>query len=168
MAVGTMYATLSPLIQASLSPVFLLSAVGTTLLIIDTRLNRIVDRCRTLEAMLVATARRDLRTENELQFYLQRAGRVRWAAFFCTFAALILAIVVVTLFIDAQTQMKLAHVVEVLFTAAVLFLVIGLVLYMQDVFQVDRALDFTRSRLADIRAVPIPQVDADVSATTKT
>jgi len=168
MAVGTMDATLSPLIQASLSPVFLLSAVGTTLLIIDTRLNSIVDRCRTLEAMLVATARRDLGTKSELQFYLQRAGRVRWATFFCTFAALILAVVVVTLFIDAQTQMKLARLVEGLFTAAVLFLVNGPVLYMQDVFQMDRERDFTQSRPGDVRAFPLSQTGSDVAARPKT
>ena len=149
MSVETMHVTLSPLIQASLSPVFLLSAIGTTLLIIDTRLNRIVDRCRTLETAMSASTPCDMHTENELLFYLSRASRVRWATFFCTCAALTLALVVVTLFVDAQTSLSLSYVVEVLFTCAVTFFVLGLVLYLQDVLLVNRALDFTRARVAE-------------------
>jgi hypothetical protein len=166
MPTGTIHSTISPVIQASLSPVFLLSAIGTSLLIIDTRLNRIVDRCRVLEAGLTASPGRDERSEDELLFYLGRANRVRWATVFCTIAALTLAFVVVALFIDAQTTFELALVVEVLFTCAVLFLVVGLVLYLQDVLMVHRALEFTRGRVADAQAGGRPgRHDAEMPAT---
>ncbi len=161
MTSGTIYSTVSPLIAASLSPVFLLSAIGTTLLIIDTRLNRIVDRCRTLETSLRSPTDQDIRLEEELLFYLSRANRIRWAAFSCTVASLFLALAVIALFLDAQTKMHLTPVVETLFVCAVLFLVTGLVLYMLDVLLVNRALDFTRGRMMDARAAAKARLDAE-------
>jgi hypothetical protein len=166
MAAGTTYATLSPLIEASLSPVFLLSAIGTTLLIIDTRLNRIVDRCRMLETSLMSPTDQDTRLEEELLFYLARANRIRWSVFSCTLAALALALVVVTLFLDAQTKVQLTPVVETLFVCAVLFLVTGLVLYMLDVLQVNRALDFTRGRMIDAKTAANARLDAETTMVT--
>jgi hypothetical protein len=168
MATGTMYSTLSPLIAASLSPVFLLSAIGTTLLIIDSRLNRIVDRCRMLEVALVSPTGQDTRLEEELLFYLSRAKQIRWAVFSCTLAALSLALVVVALFLDAQTKIQLSALVETLFVCAVLFLVAGLVLYMLDVLQVNRALDFTRGRMMDAKAAAGAQLVAGTTLVTDT
>ncbi|MFN7595368.1 MAG: DUF2721 domain-containing protein [Cereibacter sp.] len=168
MSTGTMYSTLSPLIAASLSPVFLLSAIGTTLLIIDTRLNRIVARCRMLETSLRSPTDQDIRLEEELLFYLARANRIRWAVFSCTVASLFLALAVITLFLDAQTKVQLTPAVETLFVCAVLFLVTGLVLYMLDVLLVNRALDFTRSRMTDARAAAKAQPDAGKTLATRT
>lgn len=147
MAIGTFHSSLSPLIQASLSPVFMLTAISATLAVIDTRQNRIVDRARLLEAQILARTDQGARTEAELKFYLRRSRHMGWAAVMCILSALSVAAAVVTLFIDAQTPFTLAILIEGTFTCAVLFFVLALMIYLRDVFLVNRAMSFVYERL---------------------
>ncbi len=64
--------TASTLIQASLSPVFLLTAVAATLSVIDTRQNRIVDRARMLER-ICGRGRGKAEARRQIAFYVERA-----------------------------------------------------------------------------------------------
>lgn len=147
MALDRYYETLSPLIEASLSPVFLLSAIGVTLSVIDTRQSRIVDRVRAMEALPPAIPSEIELWEEEVAFYLARARRIGWAASLCITSALCVAIVVVTLLVDAQTETRLALVVEVTFTLAVLFYGLALVLFLRDIMQVNHGLAYIHRRV---------------------
>jgi hypothetical protein len=135
------------LIQASLSPVFLLTAIAATLAVVDTRQNRIVDRIRLLEAHVLAQAGSDDFAMEELDFYLARTRRIGHAAMSCALAALCVAASVVSLFIDAQTEVQLAPLIEAIFSAAVILYAIALMIYLRDVFAVNRGMQFIGRRL---------------------
>lgn len=145
----TLHSTVSTLIQASLSPVFLLSAIAATLVVIDTRMSRIVDRARFLEQQIIARAAASDSFEAEIEFYLKRARQVGWATVACILSSLFVAISVVVLFVDAQITAVLTPLVEGAFTGAVLLYVVALVIYLRDVFRVTHALTFTHQRVAD-------------------
>jgi hypothetical protein len=146
--------SLSPLIEASLSPVFLLSAIAVTLTVIDTQQNRIVDRVRLLEGLLSndpASIRDGL---EEVGFYIRRVRRIGVAASLCILSAICVAAVVIMLLIDAQTAVSLALPVEVCFAAAVLFYGVALVLFLHDMRQVNRGLAYVERRIAAARPDP--------------
>jgi hypothetical protein len=147
MAFDRYYQTISPLIEASLSPVFLLSAIGVTLSVIDNRQNRIVDRLRQMETQILVRPVDSELWEEESAFYLERARRIGWAAALCIISALAVALSVVTLLLDAQTEVRLAILVEVAFTLAVTLYGMALVLFLGDVLQVNRGLAYVHRRV---------------------
>ncbi|MCA3449996.1 MAG: DUF2721 domain-containing protein [Rhodobacter sp.] len=142
-----LHETASALIQTSLAPVFLLSVIATTLTVIDTRQNRIVDRARALEAHLRAKTASLEELEEEIDFYVRRARQIGWAAAACTLSGLGVALAVVMLFVDAQITLPLTPGVEAVFTIAVMLYVVSLVIYLRDVFMVTRGITFVRERL---------------------
>jgi hypothetical protein len=139
--------TLSPLIQAALAPVFLLSAIGVTLSVIDTRQNRIVDRVRALEKQVTERPDTTPDWEVEITFYLRRARQIGQAAALGILSAISVAVVVVALLADAQTEVSLSLLVEVAFTAAILFYGLSLLLFLRDVLQVNQGLAFVEARI---------------------
>jgi Protein of unknown function (DUF2721) len=140
----------SELIKASLAPIFLLTAFGATLTVIDARLNRITDQVRALEQENGPDEEAFMRHKNEIASLLARAGDVGWAAAYCIISALLVAAVVVMMFIDLQVRMSLAHYVAATFTAAVVIYALSLVIYLRDVIRVNRQM--TRNRAAIVSA----------------
>lgn len=145
---AVLHETLSALIQSSLAPVFLLAANASTLILIDNRQNRIVDRLRLLEAQVLSQGGTSSRIEEEVAFYLARVRRVGRAAAACTLTGLGIALAVVLLFVDAQVAMSLSVFVEATFTLAVLAYVAALAIYLQDVFAVNDGLVFVQGSIA--------------------
>lgn len=151
-----MYSTISPLIQSALTPVFMLSAIGMTLAVIDTRLNRVVDRIRVLEDRISADPRRALHLAHQINFFMLRAGRITIAASLCTLASVFVALSIVGLFVDGLIATSLTLPVEAAFTCAVLSYCAALLIYLRDVMMVNHGLGFIANRVADA-------VDADKS-----
>ncbi|MCF1707711.1 DUF2721 domain-containing protein [Tabrizicola sp. J26] len=141
-----LHSTISPLIQAALAPVFLLTAIGATLAVVDTRQNRIVDRIRVIEAQMTAHNLSTTEGMEELDFYLARTRRIGWAAMCCTLSGISVALVVVLLFIDVQTAVSLAPLIEIIFSAAVLFYAAAMSIYLHDVLEVNRGMRYVTSR----------------------
>jgi hypothetical protein len=146
-------AGVSSLIQTALAPMFLLSAIGTTLSVIDTRLNRIVDRARDLETRIIEHPEHSAALRTEADYFLARAQQIAWAVALCTTTALAVAAVVILIFVDLQTTAGMALYVEIVFTAAVVLYVGALLIYLRDVFLVGRGLEFVRSRLPETGSV---------------
>jgi len=144
---ATLHATVSGLIQSALAPVFLLTANASTLILIDTRQNRIVDRLRILEAQALSQGGVAPQIDREVAFYMARARRVGRAAAACTLSALGIALAVVGLFVDAQIAVPLSAVVEGTFTFALLAYVAALAIYLRDVFAVNDGIVFTQANI---------------------
>ena len=89
------------LIQSSVAPVFLLSGVAATLGVLTNRLSRIVDRARTLEEHLESHPGRGPQLLGDLRVLARRANYINVAISLATIAALLVALVVVTLFANA-------------------------------------------------------------------
>jgi Protein of unknown function (DUF2721) len=136
------------LIQTALAPVFLLTAIGATLSVIDNRLNRIVDRARELDAQIADNPASSTHIRAEADHFVSRARSMTNAVMLCTLTALTVACVVVLIFIDLQTRVDLSLAVELVFTLAVLLYVGALALYLRDAFQVRIGLEYVQKRLS--------------------
>lgn len=133
---GTMDSvTIAHVIQLAVAPVFLLTGVGSLLSVMTNRLGRVIDRARSLEvryADLQAAPRS--KAEHELKMLAERARFASWAINFCTVAALLVCVVVATLFVDAFLGTHLRWLVGGLFTAAMVALIGGLVCFLREVY----------------------------------
>jgi hypothetical protein len=110
------------LIQSSVAPVFLLSGVAATLGVLTNRLSRIVDRARTLEEQLEGHPGRGPQLHGDLRVLARRANYINVAISLATIAALLVALVVVTLFANALMGSELAIVIALLFVGAMVCL----------------------------------------------
>ncbi len=110
------------LVQSSVAPVFLLSGVAATLAVLSNRLARVVDRARVLEARLEAhpSDRRPLQAD--IGVLARRARYIYTAMSMCAIAALLVALVVVTLFANAFLGVSLEGTIALLFVGAMVCL----------------------------------------------
>ena len=110
------------LIQSSVAPVFLLSGVAATLSVLTNRLSRIVDRARTLEGQLESHPGKAPKLHGDLKVLARRANFINVAISLCAIAALLVALVVVTLFANAFLGQELGIVIALLFVGAMVCL----------------------------------------------
>jgi len=110
------------LIQSSVAPVFLLSGVAASLGVLTNRLSRIVDRARVLEAQLESHPDQTAHLHSDLAVLERRAHYINVAISLCTIAALLVALVVVTLFANAFLGSELSIVIALLFVGAMVCL----------------------------------------------
>lgn len=121
-------------IQLAVAPVFLLTGIGAILSVLINRLGRVVDRYRALEKLpadLADAAQAAARAEmNRLS---RRARMVHWAIGFCTSSALLVCIVIATLFIGSVTGVQTPVIIATLFILAMLALVAGLLFFLREI-----------------------------------
>ncbi|HEY0767984.1 MAG TPA: DUF2721 domain-containing protein [Steroidobacteraceae bacterium] len=110
------------LIQAAIAPVFLFSGVAATLGVLTNRLARIVDRARKLEQQLEGHPGSAQHLHADLAVLARRARYINVAISLCAIAALLVALVVVTLFANAFLGSRLALTIALLFVGAMLCL----------------------------------------------
>jgi len=126
--------TIASIIQLSVAPVFLLAGIAGILNVLAARLARIVDRARMLEVD-VPTAEAEVQKAEirELAILDRRMTMCHWAIGLCTFAALLVCIVVAVLFIAVLSELHFAVTVSLLFIAAMLSVTMGLLLFLGEV-----------------------------------
>jgi hypothetical protein len=127
--------SLLPIIQASTTPVILISGLGLLLLTMTNRMGRIIDRTRVYAAQLrqaEATERQQLEIQLELTW--RRAKIVRLSLTFATSSMLASAALVIAIFLGATLRVDLAPLMLVLFLAAIALLVAALVTFLRDIF----------------------------------
>jgi Protein of unknown function (DUF2721) len=110
------------LVQSSIAPVFLFTGVAATLGVLTNRLARIVDRARTLEERLEGHPGSAQHLHADLAVLARRARYINFAISLCALAALLVALVVVTLFANAFLGSELSVVIAVLFVGAMVCL----------------------------------------------
>ncbi len=102
-------------IQLAVAPVFLLSAVGVFLTVLTNRLARIIDRARLLERSLAEPEESHV----ELRDLAKRARMIQIAIALSTVCALLICLVIVTLFAGVALSRDLSRLI-------VIFFVVGL------------------------------------------
>jgi hypothetical protein len=114
------------IIQLAIAPVFLLTGVGTNMLVLTNRLARIIDRTRSLEERLDEAAESSARQHQmrlaELEILFRRAKKINRAIFLSTSCALLICMVVAGLFIADAMNLRLASVIAGFFVLAMLSL----------------------------------------------
>lgn len=120
-------------IQLALAPVFLLTGIAGLLNVMTTRLSRIIDRGRALtEGSLGASLPRES-VALEVQSLERRRRSTSVAITACTTGALLLCLVIATLFFEVLLNAPVNWLIGALFTAATLALVIGLACFLHEV-----------------------------------
>jgi hypothetical protein len=121
------------LIQSSVAPVFLLSGVAASLGVLTNRLSRIVDRARQLENRLESHPGLAPQLHADLAVLARRAHYINVAISLCTIAALLVALVVVTLFANAFLASELGIVIALLFVGAMVCLSAAFIVFFIEV-----------------------------------
>lgn len=121
-------------IQLAVAPVFLLTGVGAILSVLVNRLGRVVDRFRVLEQSLPAVKELALASvQIEMANLTQRARMIHWAIGLCTGCALLVCLVIATLFVGSITNVEMPAVIAIQFILAMLALVAGLVFFLREI-----------------------------------
>jgi hypothetical protein len=134
-------------IQLSLGPVFLLNGLGVLLAMLTSRLARIVDRARVLEARLpTAAAEEATEIHRVLGVTSRRARLMNRAITLGTMAALMVSLVVVLLFATAFIRFPFGATIALVFIVAMLALVGALWCFLIEVRVAPAALRIGPSR----------------------
>lgn len=130
--------TVAHVIQLAVAPVFLLTGVGAILAVLINRLARVVDRFRVLERRLPeislaeAPANKTAQ-QTEMQILSRRARLIHWAISLCTICALFVCVVIATLFVGSVVGVDLSGAIALLFIAAMLALIAGLLSFLREI-----------------------------------
>jgi uncharacterized membrane protein (DUF485 family) len=139
-------ADVAHVIQLAIAPVFLLTAVGTLLSVLSTRLARIVDRGRVLrDRMAGHTKEEQERAGRELRLLFRRRRRVNLAITCGVSAALFVCLLIIAAFAGAFLHANVSFGVAGLFVLAMLSLVVALVTFLSEVFLAVQSVDLDRS-----------------------
>jgi hypothetical protein len=123
------------LIQLAVAPVFLLTAVGTIIGVLTTRLGRAVDRSRALEERL-----RQLQPEGqkavraELEVLGRRVRLVYGSIVLAVLCALFVGLLIAVAFVDAFIDIDLSKFIGMLFIAAMLAFILALMVFLREIF----------------------------------
>lgn len=133
-------------IQLALVPAFLLTAVGALLNVMTGRLARIIDRGRHLTespAAAVLISRESIRVE--LSQLERRRALASAAITACTLSALLICLVIATLFIEVILAIPLKGIVALIFTGTTLALIGGLGFFLMEVRLATRSIRIRRA-----------------------
>ncbi len=125
--------TVAHVIQLAVAPVFLLTGVGTILHVMTSRLSRIIDRFRVLQG--VTPNALDLATrQHEMKILARRERVIYWAISLSTLCALLICVVIATLFIGSALGVQMTSLIAFLFIAAMLALIVGLLAMLFEIY----------------------------------
>ncbi|MBC7514271.1 MAG: DUF2721 domain-containing protein [Herminiimonas sp.] len=122
-------------IQLAIAPVFLLTGVGTNLMVLTNRLARIIDRSRVLEDRLESgTVSNTGRPRDELMSLYARTHLINRAITLSTTCALLVCITIAALFVGDSLALELSKFIASLFILAMLALIGSFVYLLREIF----------------------------------
>jgi hypothetical protein len=121
-------------IQLSVAPVFLLAGVGALVNAMSTRLGRVVDRARGLEAELpAADPGRESRIHEELLTISVRARLIGRAIALAVLCALLVTVLLIVAFVDAFVGADLSFLLATIFVAALASFSASLLVFLREI-----------------------------------
>ncbi len=128
-------------IQLSVAPVFLLTAIGTMIAVLTNRLSRIVDRARVLEDRLTSLLPKEgAEIREELSTLSRRAKLINLAITLGTVCALLICLMIASMFIGVLLSFDLHVMVALLFVTAMFAFVGALLAFLREIFIAVKAL----------------------------
>ncbi|MBC7520992.1 MAG: DUF2721 domain-containing protein [Sandarakinorhabdus sp.] len=130
--------SIAAVIQLSVAPVFLLTGIGSVLNVLTTRIGRVTDRSRAIEAEILAADRFNAPEElamarGELKVLDARMAAVNLAIGACTVSILLVCLTIAVLFIGEITPLQPSTLVALMFIAAMALLIGGLLLFLYEI-----------------------------------
>lgn len=121
-------------IELAVAPVFLLTGIGAILVVMTSRLGRIIDRARVLEERFAgASTERVAILRRDLAALSNRAKLINRAITLCTTTALLICMVIAVLFTSAFLRFDASLPVALLFIAAMATVFLGLVMFLREI-----------------------------------
>jgi Protein of unknown function (DUF2721) len=126
---------ISEAIQLSVAPVFLLTGIGAILSVLANRFGRVVDRLRRVESRMARVKSEENRNRllSETNALWSRIKVINWAMRLAVSSALLICVVVMSLFIGDFGDIDMGKVLTFLFIAALLLLILSLLLFLIEV-----------------------------------
>jgi len=121
-------------IQLAVAPVFLLTGVAATLGVLANRLARIIDRARVLEARRDAGSGDLSAVSDDLKHLSERARLVYTAIAMLVTSALLVGLVIITLFLGVFLEAHLGGLIAALFIGAMLTFIGALMVFLREVY----------------------------------
>lgn len=137
---------LTHVIQLAVAPVFLLTAVGTTLSVLTARLSRVVDRGRALEQG--APTVHEGGALNELRIVERRARWILRGMSLSTLSGIQVSLLIALAFVGYALDLPLATWLGVLFVGAMASYTGGLVCLLREVYLAAGSFHFSTRKLA--------------------
>lgn len=131
-------------IQLAIAPVFLLTGVGAILNVMANRLGRVVDRFRALhveQANATNLALSAIRAE--MAVLAARARLIHWAIGLCVGCALLVCILIATLFLSSLVHTNLSKPISLLFISAMVALIFALLCFLREIALARSTIDVT-------------------------
>jgi hypothetical protein len=123
------------LVQLAIAPVFLLTAVGTIIGVLSSRLGRVVDRSRALEDRLRQLAPEGQKAVREELSVLARRVRLVYASMtLAVVCALFVGLLIAVAFVDAFVALDLSRFIGLLFIGAMLAFILALMVFLREIF----------------------------------
>ena len=127
--------SVSEAIRDAVAPVFLLTGIGSILVVLIGRLGRSIDRARFLTD---APEEKRERFKNELRIIVRRTKWLRRAIAAATFAALCICVSIASMFLSVETGLRLPHLVMVSFIISMASLIFGLLCFLREIVLASR------------------------------
>lgn len=124
---------LIPILQLAVGPVILISGVGMLLLTLTNRFGRVIDRTRALHrdrTTLPQSAHRGL--SEQIAIMQRRASILRLAIMLAGGTALLVAVMILTLFVAALAALEVGPFIITLFCASLLTLIGAILAFLHD------------------------------------
>ena len=126
--------TIAQVVQFAVAPVLLLTGIGAFLAVMTSRLARIIDRAREIEAQADAALPKDrIALYVELDTLSKRAKLIGPAITLCTVTALLVCLVIAVLFSSAFIPFDMTITVALLFVTAMLSFSVGLLWFIREI-----------------------------------
>lgn len=127
---------INKIIQLAIAPVFLLSGIGTQLVVLTNRLARIIDRARVLEEEFDTEAH-----VMELGELHKRSHLINRSIALSTVCALLICLVIATLFLGDAMGLNLSKLIAAMFVIGILALTGSFIYFLREIFVGTRTLE---------------------------
>ncbi|MGH8750673.1 MAG: DUF2721 domain-containing protein [Burkholderiales bacterium] len=128
-------AAVSQAIQLAVAPVFLLAGIGAMLNVLSTRLGRIVDYARVLEARLLnSSGKEHAEIQARLAVLSKRARLSNTAIGLSGLCALLICTVIVILFLEVFLSIEVPTLIGLMFILAMLAFIAALLCFLREVY----------------------------------
>ena len=125
---------LIPILQASISPVILMSGVGLLMLSMTNRFGRVIDRSRQLsEAIHKSSEPEKDRLAPQLVILVRRAQLLRFAITFATMSVLWAAFLIMAMFLAEFLHAEIVLLATIFFMACLISIIISMIAFLQDI-----------------------------------
>ncbi len=127
--------TIANVIQLAVAPVFLLAGIAGLLNVLSVRLGRAVDRVRVVETRLGKEPHSDHITvlQAEISALWSRIRLANWSIRMFVAGALVVCLVIVSLFFSELSHFNMSSAIVVFFLGAMFLLIMGLILFLIEV-----------------------------------